>query len=171
MRIITVVLLWLMIGSALAQEAAKPITVQEALTLRDGLKGLDGKVVIVKQNGNDVLVPTPWEFNNGKLRLRIANNTAIIERAIKAANDAQQATLKESLAKASARLDKPVTELVTGMPERADYDQQYNDLLASPAAGTKDLSRIKASELNLDKNDIPPSVLSSLRPIFDVDVK
>jgi hypothetical protein len=114
-------------------------------------------------------VPTHWAFANGKLRLRISNDANILDSALKAANDAQSGILKENIAKATTRLGKPVTELTTGMPERADYDKQLSDLVSGPAAGTQDLARIKASELNLDVNEIPSSVLSSLKPIFDAD--
>jgi hypothetical protein len=57
------------------------------------------------------------------------------------------------------------------MPESADYQKQYLDLMAQPASGTQDLGRIKTSELKLDRNEIPVTVLAALAPILDQDVK
>jgi hypothetical protein len=171
MRIVATLLLTLLIGPAFAQETKVPakVSVQEAMLLQSGLKGLDGHVVIIKQNGTETGIPTSWEFSNGDLRRRIVSDLNIVESAIKIANEAQQAIFKENAAKASTRLQKTVTELEVGMPERTDYDKQTAELMQGSAAGTQDLSKIKVSELKLDKNEIPSSVLAALKPILELD--
>ena len=80
---------------------------------------------------------------------------------------ARVAILKEimkGMAPGTAKLDP-------GTPEFMEYQRQYDQVLDQPAAGAQDLSRIKASELNLDKNEIAPTVLTALKPILDLDVQ
>lgn len=151
------------ITPAIAEPAA--VTVGQALALITALKNLDGHMIVVKQNGADNIVMTPWEFNNGKLRLRIKSDINILEGALKIAENARQDILKEALKKAGN-----ATELKPGTPEYDDYQKQYADMVAQPVPGAHDLSRIKASELNLDRNEIPGTVLSALSPILDDDV-
>jgi hypothetical protein len=141
------------------------ITVRDAVALSTALHNLDGRLVVIKQNGVDATVMIPWTFDSGRLRLRIASDLSIADAVVKTANDAQSAIFKEVTKKYG------VLELKAGTPERADYDAQIEQLMSAPAAGTQDLARIKASELKLDVNEIAISVLSALHPILDDDVK
>lgn len=141
-------------------EQAK-MTVADVLALSTALRNLDGHMIVVKQNGTDGTVMVPWEFGNGRLRLRIANDLSIVDAAVKIANDAQAAIFKEVTKKFN------VTALTPGTPERTEYDAQIAELMKQPAAGEHDLAKIKASDLNLDKNEIPVSVLSALKPILE----
>ena len=158
------------------------ITVEQGAKLLAGLRNLDGRMIVVKQNGADNVVMDPWQFGSGKLRLRISNDINILEAGLKITDAARQAVFREQASKAGDRLCKgekrppeciggQVTTLSTGMPERDEYDRQVKELDAQPVPGTQDLSRIRASELNLDRNEIPVTVLSALEPILDVDVK
>jgi hypothetical protein len=147
------------------------ISLALAQPLATALRNLDGHIIVIKQNGQDATIMTPWEFGSGSLRLRIANNIIIVDAALKTAEDTRIAIVKELLKKASDRTGAPVTDIKPDMPESAEFQKQFADLMAQPAAGTQDLGRIKTSELRLDKNEIPVTVLSALAPILDQDVK
>jgi uncharacterized protein YdbL (DUF1318 family) len=153
-----------------AAEKSQGITVDQAVQLATALRNFDGHLVVIKQNGAENTVMIPWEFGDGRLRLRVSNNLAILDAAIKSINAAQIAIFKEATQKASERTGKTEVDLPVGTPERIDYDRQNDELLKQPAPGTQDLSRIKASELKLDKNEIPVTVLTALKPILEDDV-
>lgn len=158
------------LGPAIAGETGK-ITVQEAQQLSTALRNLDGHMVVVKQNGTDNVIMQPWEFGSGSLRLRIANDIAIVDHSMKLIEEARVGLVKEGLKKVKARTGEDATDMKPGTPEYDEFQKQYADLIAQPAPGTQDLARIKASELKLDKNEIPGTVLTSLGPILDNDVK
>jgi hypothetical protein len=151
--------------------AGDKITLAQAQPLSVALRNLDGHLIVIKQNGQDATIMTPWEFGSGSFRLRIANDITILDAALKTAEDTRIAIVKELLKKASDRTGATVTEIKPDMPENAEFQKQFADLMVQPAAGTQDLGRIKVSELKLDKNEIPVTVLSALAPILDQDVK
>ncbi len=144
--------------------AGDKLKVQDVFALQTALRNLDGHMVVVKQNGVEGTVMIPWDFGSGALRLRIANNITILDAAAKGVEDARQAIIKEITKKAGTAEIKP------GTPEFDDYQKQYGDIAIQPASGTQDLARIKASELKLDRNEIPGTVISALKPIMDDDV-
>jgi hypothetical protein len=151
--------------------AGDKITIAQAVPMATALRNLDGHIIVVKQNGSDNMVMIPWDFGSASLRLRIASDIAILDGVTRSIETSRQAIVKELLAKANARTpDKPVTEIKPGTPEYDEFQRQYADLNGSPAPGTQDLARIKASELHMDRNDIPVTVLSALGPILDDDV-
>jgi hypothetical protein len=139
------------------------LTVAQAIPLSTALRNLDGHMVVIKQNGADNIVMIPWDFGSGSLRLRIANNLTILAAVEKSAEEGRQAIVREILKKAGG------TEIKPGTPEREDFDRQYLELMGQPAPGGKDLARIKASELKLDRNDIPVTALSAMAPLLDID--
>jgi hypothetical protein len=145
-------------------EEPKKITVGEAIALAQALRSLDGHIVVIKRNGQDDTVVSPWEFASGSLRLRIASDMAIADRIANAAEQGRQAMVKEILQKAG------VSELKPGAAETEDFLKQYQEVMDQPATGAQDFARIKASELKLDKNEIPVTVLNALAPILDRDV-
>jgi hypothetical protein len=153
------------VPAAFADEAA-PITIRDALALATALRNLDGRMQVVKQAGGaEGTVMVPWEFGSGALRLRIANDLALVTAVEKKAEDARVAIVKEVLRK----MGPGAVGFQQGTPEYDDFMRQYNEVLDGPAPGARDLSRIKASELKLDKNEIPVTVLQALRPILDAD--
>lgn len=155
-----------------ARGAPAKITVLQAQQLSTALRNLDGHMVVIKQNGQDATIMQPWEFGSGALRMRIANDLSIIDASLALAETARQGIVKEQIKKATERTgEKDLKDLKADWPEATEFQRQYNDLMAAPAAGTQDLSRIKASELRLDKNEIPITVLTALGPILDQDVK
>lgn len=181
--IMILILAWPMPGKATDD---KKINLDQAQKLLIALRNLDGHMIVVKQNGADNVVMDPWHFGSAKVRLRISNDINVLEASLKVAQTARQGIFLEAAAKATKRLcdnlpdaDKPpkecvngrVNELRPGMPEFDEYDRQSKELDAQGAPGTQDLARIKASELNLDRNEIPGTVLSALEPILDNDVR
>ena len=149
---------------AFAAEAPK-LTVAQTLSLLTALRNLDGHQVVVKNNGQDVIMMQPWDFGSGLLRLKIANDITIAAAVEKGLDDARLAIMKEILK------DKPgTTSLQPDTPEMAEFVKQYGEAISAPAKGVQDLAHIKASELKLDKNEIPVTALSALQPILDIDV-
>lgn len=160
-----------LIAAAVPSWAGDKLTVAQAIPLGTALRNLDGHLIVIKQNGSDGVVMVPWEFGSGVLRLRIANDISIIDASLKLAEDARLNIVKEQLKKLETRTGEKATDLKQGTPEFDEFQKQYNEMVAQPAAGTQDLSRIKASELRLDKNEIPVTVLTALAPILEQDVK
>jgi hypothetical protein len=149
-----------MAGPALAGE---PIKVGQINTLSTAIRNLDGHMVVVKQNGADNVIMIPWDFGSASLRLRLAANLTILEAAAKNVEGVRVSTIQEITKKAG------IAEIKPGSPEYDEFQRQYAELLEGPAPGTEALARIKASELKLDVNDIPVTVLSALAPILDND--
>jgi hypothetical protein len=147
------------------------ITIAQANPMATALRNLDGHMIVIKQNGADTAIMAPWEFGSGSLRLRIANDLTLLDAVLKVAEEARGTIVKELLKKASDRTGETLTELKAGTPENDEFQKQFAELLAQPAPGTQDLARIKASELKLDRNEIPVTVLSALAPILDQDIK
>jgi len=141
----------------------RAVTVRDAMSLAIALRNLDGHLAIIKQNGQDATVMVPWEFGSGSLRLRIASDLAIASLSEKAAEDTRLAIVKEILKKSGGNEVKP------GTPDYEELVRQYEQATALPAPGARDLAKIKASELKLDKNEIPVTVLQALWPILEQD--
>lgn len=147
-----------------AEEA--PISVRDALGLISGLRNLDGHAVVIKQNGQDGTVIVPWEFGSGSLRLRISNDLTLLATVERTADEARVGIVKELL-----KQNGGGDAIKPGTPAMDEFQRQYEQVLNAPAKGLQDLGRIKTSELKLDKNEIPVTVLQALRPILDQDVK
>lgn len=144
---------------------APKITVREALVLAAALRLLDGHTVIVKQpGGTETTVLVPWEFGSGLFRLRVANDLAIVSAVEQAMDRARLSMIRETMQRTGK------DELKPGTPEYDAFQKQYSEALDAPAPGAADLAHIKASELRLDKNEIPPTVIAGLKPILDMDV-
>ncbi len=163
-RFLFPVLLAAMISPAVA---AEKITIGQAFPLATALRNLDGHMVIVKQNGVDNTIMVPWDFGSGAFRLRIANNLSILDAVQKAVDDSRVAIIKEIIKKSA---NPSATEVKPGTPEFDELQRQYAEMMTQPAPGTQDLARIKASELKLDRNEIPVTVLTALKPILEDDV-
>jgi hypothetical protein len=146
---------------AAAREASQrpALTVRDALSLAAALRNLDGRAVVIRQNGQDGTVMVPWEFGSGSLRIRIANDLAALAPVERAAEASRQAIAQEVFRDTPA--DKPDPARVE------EFQRQYSQVLDTPAAGLGDLARISVSELKLDKNEIAVTVLQALKPILD----
>lgn len=153
-------------GPALAEGAAEKTPPSAAPTLLDAqaldmaLKSLDGHPVVIKRNGTEETVSVPYEFGSGSLRLRIANDISIVDAGLKALDETRRGIIKEHL--------KPgQTEIKVGTPAFEQVQEEYRQALAAPLPRAGELSRIKASELKLDQNEIPVTVLQALKPVLD----
>lgn len=151
---------------AAGAEEKKPLTVAEALSLLQALRNLDGRIVVVKNGANESTVTLPWEFGSGTLRLRIARNVSALAGVERSLEEARQKIVAEILQKMPSK--DATASIAPGSPEFAAFSRQVSEALAAPAP--VDLARIKASELRLDKNEIPVTALSALAPILDDDV-
>jgi hypothetical protein len=141
------------------------ITVRQALALAPALRNLDGKPSVVKQNGTDAILMNPWEFQSGIVRLVLGNDLAIVEPVERAAENARQGIIRELLKKMPAGS----AQIAAGTPQWDEYQKQYDQVLDAPAVGTQDLAKIKASDLHLEKNEIPITVIAALKPILEID--
>lgn len=165
MKLLGLIALAAAIGSPSAgfSGEAPKIPVRDAIVLATALRNLDGHLAIVKQNGQEGTVMVPWEFGSGNLRQRITDDLIIAAQVELATDRTRQNILREIAKKAGAVKVDP------GTPEFEEFQRQYNEVLDSPAAGTEKLERIKVSELKLDKNEIPITILAAMKPILDMD--
>jgi hypothetical protein len=153
---------------SVAQKSAA-LTVAQSLSMLQAMRVLDGRTVVVKQNGGETAVVQPWDFGSGALRLRIAKNTTALAEIEKALEDTRQAIVREILKSMPPAKDGTApTEIPPGTPQWSELQKQFGDALNAPAQVT--LSRIRASELKLDRNEIPGTALSAMAPILDDDV-
>lgn len=142
---------------ALADE--RGLTVAEALSLLSGLRALDGRVVVVK----DDKVLVPWEFGSGALRVKIARDISALAPVERRVEEARFAIVREITAGLP-----PGKSIEQGTPAYDKFQLQLQQVLDAPA-GKLDLARIRESELKLDRNEIPVTALSALVPIMDGD--
>jgi hypothetical protein len=168
MRLSAIALSAMMFASPSDAQDNKPLTVGDALNVLAALRNLDGHTIVVK----DAPLVQPWEFGSGALRLKIANDIIILGAVEKASEEARVVIVKEILRSLPADKDgNPAMSIPPGSAAFMAFQAQFQDAMNAPAAGTQDLARIKASELKLDKNEIPASTLVALKPILDIDVK
>jgi len=147
-----------------AQAKPKIETVRDAVKLLLALRGLSGKPL--PQGGI-----VPFEFQNGKLLMRIAGDIDALVPLEHKADAARQACFKESLAKMPNDKDgKRPFGFSPGSAEGIEFQKCYDDALDEPSSVSEQLARIKASELKLDKNDVPVGALADLKPILDDDI-
>jgi hypothetical protein len=134
------------------------LTINDCLLILQGLNSLDGRQVVVNAGkSNEQVVLQAYEFGNAKLRLDIAHDLAILSAVQKDSQAVQQKIFLE--------VGKGSPDIKPGTPELLDYNNQLKDLMARPCLA--DVSRIKAGDLKLDKNDIPGSVLAAIDKILD----
>lgn len=152
-----------------ASSPTKPLTGAQCLSLLSAYRNLDGHLVILKQNGQDATVMLPWDFASGALRMKISTSITALASFETSLEQSRQAIVKEILAKMPDKDDKRPTVIPNGTPEFDAYLKQYSDALNAPC--DIKLPRIKATELKLDKNEIPPTALSALDAVIDNDIQ
>lgn len=169
------ILLWLAIAVMAvaifvrgAAAESKPLSVAQALSMLQAMRNLDGHIVIVKQNGVDTAITQPWSFGSGSLRVRIATSTAALAEVEKRLDETRRSIVRELLKTLPEVDGKKPTEIPAGTPQWSELQRQFVEALEAPASVT--LSRIKASELKLDQNEIPVTAIAALAPILDDDV-
>lgn len=141
-----------------AADAGEKMTVNDCLIILSGLNGLDGRQVVTNAGkSNEQVATIPFEFGSSKLRLDIARNLSALSAIQRDGDQVRQ--------KIFAEVSKGATEIKPGTAQAAEYDRQMRELTTRPC--TVDLARIKASDLKLDRNDIPGSILAALDRILD----
>lgn len=135
------------------------LTVRQSLQALQGLKGLDGRQVVVKMNGQDTAIMKHWDFGSGALRLAIANDLSILTQ-VEQTTEKARISLIKSIAKDGSLTIEPNTR------EYAEFLRQWEQILDQPAPSTGAITKINVKELKLDVNEIPGTTLSALIPIL-----
>jgi hypothetical protein len=142
----------LLICGAHAEEPK--LTILDCQTLQAGLTSLDGHQELTRGGES---VSLAYQFGSAALRLTIQQNLAALAVPLGAFDKARQAIFKEIAG------DAP--EIKPNTPEATKYTAQVQAAQQRPC--DVDLQRIKATDLKLDKNEIPGSVLAALDKILD----
>lgn len=127
------------------------LTIEQADRVLAGLTALDGYDKVIKDGASERTVKVPYDLT-GKLRLLIARDIDALTPAVKRFAKTRQEIVAQATAGKTpdqaevAKVNKSVQELL-------DSEEQF------------DLGKIGDTELKLDVNPIPPSVLSQLSPI------
>lgn len=132
----------------------KPLTILDCQNILGGLTALDGHTELSKDNAP---VTVSYQFGSARFRLALQQNIAALNAMQQDFTKSMQGVFKEIAGEAA--------EIKPGTPEMARYTRQMNDAQALPCAAN--LTRIKADDLKLDKNEIPGSVLGALDKILD----
>lgn len=141
--------------SASPAAATPDLTMADCQTLLSGLTALDGRQELTK-DGTAVLVP--YQFGNAALRLAIQQNIAALQAVMADFTKVQQGIFREIAG-------PDVAEIRPGTPELGRYQKQLAEALQVRCPAK--LSRIKAGDLRLDRNEIPGSVLGAIDKILD----
>lgn len=129
------------------------LTLQMALAIAAGLRGLDGSDRIVKDGERERVIKEYYKLGGG-LRLLIAKNLNLL--------DIQQ-TLYQ---KARAELVQTMLDDTGEIPKNriAEFLAEERKMLATESE--IDLAIIRSGELNLDTNPISVTTLSLIQPIL-----
>ena len=130
------------------------LTLQSALAVAQGLRGLDVFDRIVKDGERERIVKEYYKLGGG-LRLMIAKNLNLL--------DAQQ-TLYQ---KVRADLVRTMLDDTGEIPKNKTADFLAEERKVLEGEIDIDLSIIKSTELNLDANPIPATTLSLIQPILE----
>lgn len=119
----------------------------------NALKNLDGKPVPVKSGEQVAIVNEPYQFS-AKTRWNIVRNIKAVEGHVDDLEKTRIALVK-SFAKDGSEVSKE------DMPE---FQKEFGELIAQECE--VGVLMLKEEDLNLDKNDIPGSVLAHLLPLI-----
>jgi hypothetical protein len=167
-----------MAAPALADDAkVKPtppppaeFTMNDCVTILQGLRGLDGYTVVVNQGKpNESTFLQSYKFANATLRADIAHDIAQVQDLPNQVEKIRQQVLLE-ITNGKAQLDPPdpkSSQAVRDAYEKqvASYNKQLVALGESPCHAQ--LVHIKAADLRLDVNEIPNTVLAAIDKILD----
>jgi len=128
----------------------------EVIDLLTGLSSLDGYERVVKDGSNEKVMREFYTLKGG-LRLTIAKNMNCLQVLAKAIRDARNGLIREH-ADGGDRVP-PGKMVEYGEQERVLLDTEHE----------VDLETIRLSELSLDKNPIPVSVIALISPLLEDD--
>ncbi len=144
------------------------LQIKQALTILAALKSLDS---YEKQVGN-TSARVPYSFN-GKVRWNIAKNIGILERVDADTTKARDKIIQQASGGGNSipspdSVSEDQREKIQA--QHTEFAKNLNELLngEDEIAG---LLKIKATDLNLDQNPIPPATLSILSPLIDDDIE
>ena len=141
---------------------ATVLTHIQAKAVLGALVSLDGSPRIVQLgNGNQQVVQKPYKLS-GKTRMAIARNIAILNDDRLALEKAHKGLIEE-ISGGEQSIDP--TDKVKMNDFVSRYDELQNESNEFPG-----LTKIKASLLNIEDNEIPQTVLADLRPLLDDDI-
>jgi hypothetical protein len=151
-RSLSLVALSLLALATVAQAEPVKVHVRDLNVMLSGLSSLDGAEKLVGEK----LVRMPYEFA-GPTRWAIAYNLTIVRNQVQVQN-AAKADIVRAIANGGSRIEPTDTESM------ARFSAEYQKLIDTEI--TVELMRIPLDELQLDKNAIPPTVLSALAPMI-----
>lgn len=132
------------------------LTLRECLGILNGLAALDGqKVVVAAGKPTESVETIPYAFS-GKVRDAISHNIFVLS------------TVQQEAAAANRRIQGEVGKgnpIMNDSKEAAELAARLNEYLERPCR--VELDHVRDEDLNLDKNAIPGTVLSTLYKIRD----
>lgn len=145
------------VGTSIAASMPETITltIEQSLNISSALMSLDGQEKIIKDGDKEKSVKVPYQLS-GNTRLAIAKNMTKLNEIAKSYNDARTALVGQFS--------------VDGKIEpNSDNEKKFTIEMKKVIATEQhlDLTKIKISDLNLDANQIPGTVLALLNPILD----
>lgn len=143
--------------AASEDDSVVQVPVTKAIEMFNALSALDGYEDVIKDGQQEKSVRRPYKFGGG-LRLLIAKNISVLKPVLEIYETARRGLVSEAT--------KDGATVKDGAPGAVKFSDDIQKLLASPQV-VKGLVHIKASELNLDQNPIPPTVLSGLSSLLD----
>lgn len=151
--------MFLMAATPIAHAEKMTFTIEQMLTLSSGLNGLNGYEQVVKEGERERSVRRVFDFAPGTI-MAIVKDALAIEGALKPFNTTRQ------------QIISAINETDAAKPEDQRNQELYDKLKPILAEHHEvDLTKLKASELKLDKNPIPISAMVALAPIVEDDGK
>lgn len=154
-------------GAATAAEAAidhgpsimtPTHTVGECLTIYEGLKGLDGHIVLIHEGKPDESTfIKSYQFDNAELRSAIASDLAALDN-VKTIHDRVKQSIFKEIVGEGYQIKQDTKEMVL-------YQKRVYESEQLPCEAV--LTRIRLKDLKLDKNEIPGTILAALDKILD----
>jgi len=136
----------------------KRLTVQQEINLEQALAALDGHQVVAKVNGQDAVVTVSYDFS-GAVRWKILDDIGLLEPKLEAWQKANKAIIDRISG------GKGFIAQTDGAGQSA-YSSAVNDAMTHVDETSPKLETFTRSDLDLDRNPIPGTVLNALAPIL-----
>jgi hypothetical protein len=157
LAVVRIIVLVLLSNAAhAADRVPTKISIEQAIDLVGALAALDGADHVIKDGQQERIVREPYKLGAG-LRLVIAKDMVKLKDIVASFDKARASTIME-MTGGRGNAEK-------GSQAEAKLGMALREMLA--VEQEVDLIHFKASELNLDGNAIPGTVLSQLTPILD----
>ena len=157
-RYILASLLLASVAFAAPADPVKKLTVQQEINLEQALAALDGHTVVAKVNGQDAVVTVSYDFS-GAVRWKILDDIGLLEPKLEAWQKANKAIIDRISG------GKGFIAQTDGAGQAA-YALAVNDAMTHVDETSPKLETFARSDLDLDRNPIPGTVLNALAPIL-----